>query len=421
MAWWNFFQKNDTKIVPTKGKITLPHMPLMRLRQDAETRREAIAEMEAGMFPFRTKIQRLYLNTIENGYVSACINKRKDLTLLRKWEFVDQNGNNVPSVQALFCDITRNGISNKLWFNNLLNYVLDAQFFGYSLIYLGDIVNNEFVGTSVYKRGNISPDRMILSDYEGVLFGTEFLKDPYRLTNLWVSTNDKYGQSNCGYGLLFEVSIYEILLRNLLGFNGDYIEVNIAPFRQIKTVKTNEDEREALFQEALNMASNGVALTDPTDEIIFHQTGNWNGHMAYASFEERLEAKIAQIILGHADSMASIPGKLGNDNTDSPAQKAMLDKQSIDGVFVTGIINKLLIPKMRELGFSIPEGVTAMMVNDNEKNEIINRVTKLAIMMHSAGLQMDGGFFTEQTGIPLMDIVHNNNKGVDAKSGSLAV
>lgn len=385
-----------------KRHIELPPIPLQRIRQDAKKRKEAIEEMERGRFQHRVKIQKLYLNTAENGFVKACVDKRKDLTMLRKWTFTDSNGNQNDNVLSIFCDNINGRVTNKKWFEDFLSHSLDAMYYGYSLIYIGDVENSEIKNTTLYKRILVSPDRFCIGNYEYSLGGTNFIENKeYAPYHAYIQTRNTTGTSPCGYGIFFEVSIYEILLRNLLGFNGDYVEVNIAPFRQVKTVKTEENEREELFQQALNMASNGVAVTDPSDEIIFHPTNSGTGYNAYDNFEKRLEAKIAQLILGHADAMSSIPGKLGNDNGESPAQKALEDKQSVDGTFITDVVNNLLIPKLRFMGFNIPDGIVAQMLNDNEENENANKVTDLAVKMKSAGLQMDDKYFTEKTGIPV--------------------
>lgn len=379
---------------------------LSRIRQDAKTRKEAIDEAEQSLFPYRVKLQRLYLNTAENGFVMGCVDRRKDLTLLRKWEFKNSNGEIDQQVTDLFCHTIDGKTMNKKWFNNFISYVLDANFYGYSLIYLGDIINNEFVDCEITKRWNVSPDRYIVSSYEYLTSGTNFLeneevKDFY----VYVPTTNKIGTSPCGYGLYYELSMYEILMRNLLGFNGDYIEVNIAPFRQIKSYKTEERERAELEKIARDMGSNGYAITDPEDEVIFHASGgSGTGYNAYDNFEKRLEAKVSQIVLGHADAMSSIPGKLGNDGAESPAQKAMQDKQTNDAEFILPIINSVLFDKMRALGFNIPEGTVACMTNDAEIVKNANAVIAQAKEMKSGGLQMDAKYFTEKTKIPVAEV-----------------
>jgi hypothetical protein len=394
------------------GKIALAPNFIQRIRQDAETRRIAIAEAENAIYPHRTRMQKMYLNTAENGYVAACVERRKDLTLLRKIEFHTKSGVDSKAMEYFYHTNHSGHNTRKDWFDDVLNYILDAQFYGYSLVYLGDVMEWEFVNTEIIKRWLVSPDRMMVTSYEGMTTGTNFIEDE-RVKNfhVYTSTPSKHGTSRCGFGLFFEVSIYENLLRNILTFNGDYIEVNVAPFRQVKTFKTDEHERAELYKQAIQMASNGVAVTDPTDEILFHATGGGSGYIAFDNFEKRLEAKIAQLILGHQDAMASIAGKLGNDNEDSPAQIALRDKQTKDCEYLLKVVNTSLLPKMRSLGFNIPDDLIAVMPNDNEGTDTAMDLVGLAVQMKNAGLQMSGKYFEEMTKIPVeaMQVVQENN------------
>ena len=56
----------------------------------------------------------------------------------------------------------------KQWFYELMGYLLDAQFFGYSLVGLGDFQDDDFPNLSLMKRENVVVD-----------YATCNSKDPY--------------------------------------------------------------------------------------------------------------------------------------------------------------------------------------------------------------------------------------------------
>jgi hypothetical protein len=148
------------------------------------------------------------------------------------------------------------------------------------------------------------------------------------------------------------------------------------------------------------MGNNGVAVIDPQDEIEFIESKNsGSAFESYANFEKRLEAKISKIILGHADAIDSVPGKLGNSNKQSPSEIALQDKQTNDGQLLETVINDELLPRMRNIGFVIPDDVRFRFKNDAEIEEINNNVIAQAVQIKKAGLQMDSDYFTEKTGI----------------------
>jgi hypothetical protein len=412
-AWQSIALVKPANIDITKnlGGIIQP-LQVPRRRQDVIGWRDSITDAEAPYYPRRNKQQHLYIDTILNGHVASCMERRKDLTLLRKFEILDANGKPDDKAVSSFCDVIPKGtdkiLTPKLWLNDFISYSLDAIFFGYTLVALGDIANDEFVKPISIKRWNVSPDRHIVATLEYNFTGFDFTAPEFADWHVYVDTPNDIGSSPCGYGLLLKVGLYEIFLRNLLGYNGDFVEMYSQPYRVGKTMKTSKTERDT-FEEALrSMGSAGYSIIDPMDEIIFLESKNsGTAYKGYDNLELRCEKKISKLILGHADAMDSIPGKLGAAiGIDSPTTIAMTDKQSKDGVFIENVINRQLIPRMIKLGFNIPEGTTFSFQNDTEQQEIRNKeddsnlkTATIAQTMKLAGLQMDAKYFADRTGI----------------------
>nr|WP_315823015.1 DUF935 family protein [Paraflavitalea speifideiaquila] len=197
-----------------------------------------------------------------------------------------------------------------------------------------------------------------------------------------------------------------------MGYNADFIEIFGQPIRKGRTTKTDEEERGAFEQALAAFGSSAYILLDEgQDEVELIESSNaGTGWQSYENFEQRCEKKISKIILGHADALDSIPGKLGaGQGEESPASAAMRDKQVKDGVFIQNVVNSKLIPRMRKHGFDIPLNFHFEFVNDSEKEEFRRRedtsnklTTDIAVAMKNAGLQMDPKYFEERTGIKLV-------------------
>lgn len=379
---------------------------LQRLRTDVSMWRDAVAEAERAYYPFRVKMQRIFIDTILNGHVFSLMERRKDLTLLRKFCICDQAGKPVEELTKYFED--------QSWFYDFLSYALDARFFGYSLISLGDIVQDKIQDVSIIPRWFISPDRHEVGSFIYATSGADFREQPYSDWHIYVKTKSDSGVSPCGYGIMYQIALYEIFLRNTLGFNGDFVELFAMPYRVGKTTKTDEAERAELEAAVRNMGSAGYAIVDPMDEIEFlnASTGSGTGFQAYDNLEMRCEAKVSKIILGHEDAMKASGGKLTADDDESPQQLALKDKQIQDGRFLEPIINNELIPRLRNLGVvSIPEGYRFKFLNDGEEEKLrerqdaSNKVTaEIAQTMKNAGLKMDPKYFEKRTGIKTIEI-----------------
>ena len=156
------------------------------------------------------------------------------------------------------------------------------------------------------------------------------------------------------------------------------------------------------------MGSAGYVLLDALDDTIelIESSSIGNSYKAYENFELRLQKLISKLLLGHADAMDSVAGKLGaSQGADSPTYQALEDTQSNDGIFIIDVINSELFPKLRKLGFPIAEGLVFRFTNDSELHEKTERLTELAVKIKSAGLQMDKAYYEENTNIKLSDVV----------------
>jgi len=388
------------QIAPT---FPIAKIQLDRIRFDVSMWRSALKEAENEWYPQRVKMQRMYLDTILNAHVKACIRRRKTLTLQRQFKICDDAGNEVEEVTKIL---------KATWFRLFQSYALDGLLHGYNLISLGDIVNDAFPNIRFIKRQNVSPDRRVVGNFLYSISGTPFSEPPYSDWNIYVSTPDETGASPCGYGLLYEIAITEIMLRNNIGQNADYNEMFGIPIRKGTTSKTGDERNQ--FEAALQgMASNAyILLQDGVDDLdLVESSSRGSAYMTYANFEERCEKKISKVLLGHADALDSVPGKLGaGTGEDNPVESALMGVQSEDAEFLQPIINNELLPRMRKLGFNIPEGLHFEYINDDEKEQFRQREDEsnkktadiLKVINDSGGDLTDETWewFEERTGIP---------------------
>lgn len=402
-----FGLSSNTKQVNARNirSVIAPYQ-FTRIKQDVQLWRDAITEAELAWYPHRVKMQRIYMDTILNGHVLACLNKRKNLTLLK--DFAIYNGEKI--------DEKATALLKEEWFYNLLNYSLEAKFFGYSLIQLGDLVDNKFPNLTIVKRENVSPDRLVITPLIYSISGINFMNpeevdengESFYDWSLYVATPSDKGQSICGYGLLYNIALYEILLRNLLAYNSDYVEVYGQPLKWAKSSKKNGPEYDALEQSLQNMASNPYIITDFTEELSFVNGNDGAGYMSYDNFEHRLEKKITKLVLGHEDAISSIAGQLGaGQGKESGVYQALEDIENVDTRFLENVVTHFL-EKAIALGLPIPVGAKFKFKNDKEAEEIkvkqTEQNTKIAayiLSLKNAGYTVDEKQLAEMTGLKI--------------------
>jgi hypothetical protein len=181
---------------------------------------------------------------------------------LRDYQFVNSKGDINDDIYKML---------NKEWFNRIIDYSLDAIFFGYSLISLGDIVNDEFTCIDIIRRDYVSPDKNLILNYPASPSGVDFTDRTYNNWNILVKTPNMIGTSNTGFGILYPIALLEIYLRNLMGYNADFVQLSVQPFVVGKTDKTTEDERAEMFEMVSQFGSSAAALLDNNDSIEFLQ------------------------------------------------------------------------------------------------------------------------------------------------------
>jgi phage gp29-like protein len=417
----NVATQQDTNPQAVKKNLTnfITPVQLQRLRVDIAEWRRSLEEAELAYYPNRVRMQRIYIDTVLNGHIWSAMDRRRDLTVLRKYKFKNKAGDVNDDLRTMFEGFT--------WFADFLTYCVDAQGYGYSLISLGDVINSDLTDVNLVRRWNVSPDREVVVSIIYAVDGVSWNDPAYKPWHIYVKTQSEHGVGKCGYGYLYKAALYEIIMRNVLGYNADFVELYAQPYRVGKTSKTNEDERNDMEAALQAMGSSGYAIIDPNDEIEFLETAlGGTGWKGYENLEDRCKKFISKIILGHADALDSTPGKLGGgqDGEQSPVAKALSDKQTKDGRFVQPIVNRELIPRLRDLGFQIPDGWEFTFDNDDEEVEQREREDKnnavtatIALTMKNAGLKMSAKYFQDRTGIETEEIAEPDPNDTDLQDG----
>ena len=392
---------NPAELNPKNLKNYPVRVPIERIAQDVRNWRNAIREAEQSYYPHRVKMQQIFNDTILNGHVFACMDRRKKLTLSKGLIMVDEKENINEEWTAWLQNPT---------YDLLSSYILDTIFFGYTFLWYEGVQDVNIENLTLGKRWFVSPDREQYLAFMYAVSGIDIGKNAEDEIKDWIfylTTPSDNGQSPCGYGLLYKVALYEIFLRNNLGYNGDYIELFAAPFRVGKTRKTSELDRGDFEAAIRDMGSSGYAIIDPDEEIEFI-TGksSGTGNDVYDNFEQRMEKKISKVILGHADAMDSKAGKLGAKDED--VQKAMNDIAGDDSKFLINAWNTMVLPRFRANGIAIPEGLRFALRNDTAKalaakaeNEDRKQVADFLKTLTDAGLAVDAKWVTDRIGVPV--------------------
>lgn len=406
MAWYNdIFKKSAPQVVHVlakdgfKGADNAPYLKqqLTRIKQDIAKWRRAIEQAEMVHTPYRVELQRLYLETILNSQVASAIEKRRNLTALRDFCVVNESDTEDEEAEKLL---------EAQWFYQIITNIIDARFFGYTLIQLGDIENNKFKTITQIPRERIIPETNVISTasiYDNV--GIQITQEPYWDWLIYATTYSDTGTTQCGLGLLHKVAPYEIFIRSALVAWSEYQQIFGVPVRLGKTNIREERLRQNMANMLENMGRAAWAVVDTDDTIELVESGgkSISPTDAFLGLITQAEKSISKILLGHADAMDSVPGKLGAEDS---VKEALKEIASADGKFVESVINDHVFPKLINLGFTQLVGKRFYFENSEEeydsmlkdqagiKAKVDNYKT-----LSDAGFDVDPAFIEEETGI----------------------
>src|SRR5690606_15619390 len=143
----------------------------------------------------------------ENGYVKSVLERWKDLTMQRKPYIYQRKGNEI--IESV--DATQ-AFMEQSWASQYIGYVADALQYGYSLINLGNIVDDSFPDIGFTQRQNIRIDekgKPILTSIVYSIDGIRVKDHPLiDMCNHWIPTPTNNGASPCGYGALYNIALY---------------------------------------------------------------------------------------------------------------------------------------------------------------------------------------------------------------------
>jgi phage gp29-like protein len=378
---------------------------VQRLKQDIARWRMAISEAETPSNPQRYLMQQMYLDTVLNGHVTACIEKRYSNVLKKGINVVNEK-------DEVNEDLTK--LYSKRWMFDIIRYTLDARLYGYTLIQLGDMKDFDFQELYTIRRSNINPEKEIVMQSFYSESGISVYDPKYEKNLVWVKTQSEIGMvanwGKCGNGILYKIAPYEIWYRQAITLWNEYQQLFGMPLRIGKTKTRDERMRNQMSEMMSTMGAAGWAVVDIDDQIELADTGNMTGgNEVYLTMIDKLEKIISKVVLGHADALDSVPGKLGaTQGEKSPAYLAMKDIEAFDCQFVEFELEKNIMPKLIGLGFPLPKGYSLKFVNSYEKMEaratedINNKSTAdMVKVLFDSGVKVDINWLSERTGIPL--------------------
>lgn len=345
---------------------------------------------ESPVMPRTYPLMEVYDMVCIDAEVITAINNRKNKVLGEPFLVLDPDGNYEEAATKRL---------RGSWFDDFINAVLDAEFYGYSLIEIGQTLNDDYSIKEIntVERRNIIPGRKLVLPYpfsaygEGIDFSADYLKRWYIFCH----------SKRFPLGLLLYAAPYAILSRDALVKHADFNRDYGKPYKIVYTDKEGEERREVL-DALLNVEEelNGVFDLEERVEIAFPAGGGGTVD-TFDKMDEKASKKLLKIIQGHV--------KLSNDteggaqtymNKDSIAKTPSEEIREYDMARVEASVNEELFPRL--LDFNYPLAGHSFVFLDTHLRELQRQkksISETALTLALNHFEVSAAEFEKATGI----------------------
>lgn len=378
--------KNVDKPQPTRTQITEQIIARQQFRQveDVKKWRIALQMAEDPDIPSRHTLIRIYKDVMLDGHISGIIKSIKNEVKAKQFMIVDADGQQDDEKTKLF---------KKKWFFKFIDHIVEAPFFGYSLVQLGDIVEDGFPNMKLVPRENIVPEwNMAKRDiFNTARKGFLYREPPLRDWFIYI------GEEDDNMGWLNGATPHALSKKNLFAEMWEFAEIFGMPIRQGRTDIHDTEKRKNMEEMMQRMGSAAWGVFDREDEIVFAEAAKGDAKV----FIEPIKLDNEEISKGFAGQVAVFDEKAYVGSAE--VQERLFQKFIITFMRQAEfVINDDLLPRM-VIHRILPDGFFFKWKSDEtltaiEKKDIIKDLLPLGVRYSAETIEESTGIKVESVG-----------------------
>lgn len=366
-------------------KPVLPHKlkSVSLMRQDIQSFRRSSQIMLQEDYPTSWQLQRLYNSIKKDATVISQRGNRKNQTFSSDYSIILPN-NEVDEYATKYLHQSKG-------FQVILNALLDAPYYGYSLLELHPIAGNKLY-VELLPRTNVVPQKGLF--YPDFLETTKHI--PYRDLKeygTYIFEFNKIDIADEEIGLFNAIAPQALMKKFALSCWSELCEIYGIPPR---VLKTNTQDPGMLSRGDAMMRDMGAAayfIIDETEELSFAQGTTTNGDV----YNGLIGVCSNEISLALSGAIYGQDTKHGNRSKDESAQDILWENVLADQEQITSTLNDEIIPALARHGY-LKEGSIFKFNKAEDTNKLFEFATKL--MAHK---DVPNEWIEEKFGVPVLD------------------
>jgi hypothetical protein len=315
---------------------TLSVRPVQRQNQDINRWRVALLAAEQ-MGQQRTQLYDIYNEVLLDGYVKRLLEKRQMYVTNKKLVF-QKDGKEFEEVKKL---------PNGTYFYDLCRYIIEARFWGHSLIELNWSTNADQNTTTLIPRKHVKPRYKMVTT-------NQWDNNGYLYNELPLSKNMIEVGEEEDLGVMLQVCPLAIWKRANMGDYVEFFETFGMP--TIFVSHPNEQTRNQISAALDQMGSRGRLVTEDGAKFEYHEASNSaSSGEGFNVLRQALNEEIAITILGN--SMTTTEAKNSGYAQSKTHAEGQNELHHDDCAFVLKVLNEKLTPYLAAIGYHTEGGL----------------------------------------------------------------
>jgi len=394
---FNLNVQNIDKKQPRRTQIAaqIVQRQQFREREDVGNWRDALSLAESVDHPDRTRLIKIYKDIDLDGHISGIISSIKNKIKSKPFIIVNSNGDTDDEKTEQF---------EKEWFFKFIDFIIEAPFWGYSLVQLGSIVDDGFPNIEIIPREYVVPERSLVKKdlHEGRNRNGEnaffYKEDPLKDWFIFIGENNDMGLFN-------KAAPHALSKKNLFAEMWEYGELFGMPIRLGKTDINDTQRRQQMERMFTHQGSAEWLVVDKDDDVTFVDRG---------TIADAVDVFIEPIKLSNEEISKAFAGQVATFDEKSFVGSAEVQERIFNDWIITKmrnarfVINNQLIPRM-VFHRMLPTGFSFKWKAE-ETLSVIDR-TKQIKDLTNAGYTFTADTVSEEVGIEV--------EGVKVEEGSV--
>ena len=290
--------------------------------------------------PNRQRLYDIYRDVEVDLHLSGCVEQRRGFVMAKSFKLVDAKGDENGDAMHYF---------DQSWFKQLLRYALEANFWGHSLIELGELATDGD-GCICYSDVKLLPRKHVIPEYGRVITdlgqdwttGICYREPPFTDWLIEAGRPDDLG-------LYLKAATQTIPKKNMLAFWDTFGEIFGMPMRIARTTSRDKKEIDRLHKMLQDAGLNQTMVAGQDTEIEFVESSRGDAYNVYDKRIDRANSELSKLVIGQTMTIED-GSSLSQSETHLEVFQNLVES---DCDMLRDIVNNQLIPRMVRHGFPV--------------------------------------------------------------------